>query len=637
MIVDDYLYFHESPFEDGEIAQSVNAVTADGALYFSSAGNEGNTLDGTSGNYEGDFRGAGRGVGKFVGEAHDFDPGPAVQLFEPISDDSSAGVPVSLWWANQLGAATDDYDLYLFDATGALINFSQDTQDGDDDPFEILGTPTFGWEGLRVAVVRYSGAPKYFQLSALGSRFESVAGTPAWVTPGVTRGHSAAAQAFSVAAAPAASPLPFDLEPGDPPNPSGPFPGVFTAAQLPERFTSDGPRRMFFPAPVTRAKPDITAADGVNTSVTGFKPFFGTSAAAPHAAAIAGLVLSGNPGASYADLKDAFDATALDLAPAGFDSRTGAGLLRADSILSYTGATPQPLVRASAPDVTPLTGDGDAYLEPGETARLRVPVTNVGDGTATGVSVTVTSTDPQVTITPRSQSYGDLAPGVTRAQDYTLRLAAAYPVGKRVPLSVRVTFAGVLSPTVASFTVPTGQPAATPAKFAYTGPAVPIPDASAVGVSVTIPVTGIGYASKVRFSVDGAACSTAVGATTVGIDHTFVGDLTGTLISPVGRRGAAVPAQRRQREQPLPDGLRRLGDAGVLERRRRGRAVHRDLAAVRAVGRAARRAGQRELDVPRDRRRRERHGFDPCRDARADGVRYELSALRASSTSRSVL
>ena len=85
MIVDDVLYFNESPFQDGPIAQAVNAVTADGALYFSSAGNEGNTLDGTSGNYEGDFRGSGRAVGKFAGEAHDFDPGPAVQVFEPIS------------------------------------------------------------------------------------------------------------------------------------------------------------------------------------------------------------------------------------------------------------------------------------------------------------------------------------------------------------------------------------------------------------------------------------------------------------------------------------------------------------------------------------------------------------------------
>src|SRR5688572_959761 len=75
VIVDDILYFNESPFEDGPIAQAVNDVTADGALYFSSAGNEGNTLDGTSGNYEADFRGSGRTVGKFAGEAHDFDPG----------------------------------------------------------------------------------------------------------------------------------------------------------------------------------------------------------------------------------------------------------------------------------------------------------------------------------------------------------------------------------------------------------------------------------------------------------------------------------------------------------------------------------------------------------------------------------
>ena len=242
-----------------------------------------------------------------------------------------------------------------------------------------------------------------------------------------------------------------------------------------------------------------------------------------------------------------------------------------------------------------------------------------------------------MTITPRSQSYGDLAPGVTRAQDYTLRLAATYPVGKRVPLSVRVTFAGVLSPTLETFTVPTGQPAATPTKFTYAGPVVPIPDASPAGVSVTIPVSGIGYASKVRFSVDGATCSTATGATTVGIDHTFVGDLTGTLISPSG-----VAVRLFQRNGGSGNNLCQVVFDDSAARafssvRRRGRAVHRDLEAVRAVGGAARRVGQRELDVPRDRRRGERHGFDPCLHARGDGVRYELSALRASSTSRSVL
>ena len=36
------------------------------------------------------------------------------------------------------------------------------------------------------------------------------------------------------------------------------------------------------------------------------------------------------------------------------------------------------------------------------------------------------------------------------------------------------------------------------------------------------------------FSIDGSACSTDEGATTVGIDHTFVGDLVGTLTAPDG-------------------------------------------------------------------------------------------------------
>ena len=55
IIVDDVIYLDESPFEDGPVAQAVNTVTADGVLYFSSAGNEGNVDDGTSGTWEGDF------------------------------------------------------------------------------------------------------------------------------------------------------------------------------------------------------------------------------------------------------------------------------------------------------------------------------------------------------------------------------------------------------------------------------------------------------------------------------------------------------------------------------------------------------------------------------------------------------
>ena len=70
--------------------------------------------------------------------------------------------------------------------------------------------------------------------------------------------------------------------------------------------------------------------------------------------------------------------------------------------------------------------------------------------------------------------------------------------------------------------------------FSYTGPAVPIPDADEDGASVEIPVAGFGYASKVALSVDGTTCNTTAGSTTVGIDHTFVGDLVGTLTAPGG-------------------------------------------------------------------------------------------------------
>jgi hypothetical protein len=85
---------------------------------------------------------------------------------------------------------------------------------------------------------------------------------------------------------------------------------------IPEYFTSPGPVTIYFDkdnnrlaTPEVRLKPDVAAADGGNTTwgyasdstsdpdTTG-KNFFGTSAAAPHAAAIAGLVLQahGGPG-----------------------------------------------------------------------------------------------------------------------------------------------------------------------------------------------------------------------------------------------------------------------------------------------------------------------------------------------------
>jgi subtilisin-like proprotein convertase family protein len=48
-------------------------------------------------------------------------------------------------------------------------------------------------------------------------------------------------------------------------------------------------------------------------------------------------------------------------------------------------------------------------------------------------------------------------------------------------------------------------------------------------------VAGVGYASSLTFSIDGTTCTTTDGATTVGLDHSFVSDLVGTLASPGGK------------------------------------------------------------------------------------------------------
>ena len=89
---------------------------------------------------------------------------------------------------------------------------------------------------------------------------------------------------------------------------------AFFAPFVPEAFTSPGPSTIYFDKhnkrlkhPEIRQKPDMAAMDGANkTFFSGdssvdpdtFPNFFGTSAAAPHAAAIAALVLdaAGGPG-----------------------------------------------------------------------------------------------------------------------------------------------------------------------------------------------------------------------------------------------------------------------------------------------------------------------------------------------------
>jgi subtilisin family serine protease len=107
-------------------------------------------------------------------------------------------------------------------------------------------------------------------------------------------------------------------------------------------YSSQGPVEIFFPSRETRQKPDVTAIDGVSvTGAGGFNvPFYGTSAAAPHVAGVAALLIGG--GASPAEVIQGIKDSAVDLGSAGFDTIFGYGRVDAFAAAEVLNVLPEP-------------------------------------------------------------------------------------------------------------------------------------------------------------------------------------------------------------------------------------------------------------------------------------------------------
>ena len=344
IIIDDVGYFDESPFQDGVVAQAVNTVTAGGALYFSSAANSGNLDAGTSGTWEGDFVDGGPASAPIpeAGRLHSF----GAATYDTVTASGSA---VDLFWSDPLGASTNDYDLFLLDSTGStVVGSSMSRQTGTQNPYEYIGSMS---AGQRIVIVKYSGAARFLHLDTQRGRLSTA-------TSGATVGHSAATNAFSVAATTALAS----------------FPNPFTVANNVESFSSDGPRHVFYQAdgtPITpgnlsstggaiRQKPDITAADGVVTTLpagSGLNPFYGTSAAAPHAGAIAAQIWSYNHALTPSQIRNVLTNTALDIGSTGVDRDSGYGIVMAyPALTNLTGLAPVGINIQPANQLVPVGG-----------------------------------------------------------------------------------------------------------------------------------------------------------------------------------------------------------------------------------------------------------------------------------------
>ena len=468
IIIDDVFYFDEPVFQDGIVAQSVASVTADGALYFSSAGNEGNIDSNTAGYFEGDFNDAGSPAFTFPGGAktgtiHNFGT-----VASPVNGDiiTARGNVYTLNWADPAQGAPNDYDLFVVSSAGVVKASSTNIQSGTQRPYEQITPPALAAGDRLVVFKTDASAPVFFAINTIRGRLTVN-------TTGQTHGHSAVDQTgvFSVAATPAAQPFGAG-------NPTGPFPNPFNAANNVELFTSDGPRRVFFNADgsaitpgnfsstggTVRNKPDITGADGVSTTLpagSGLNPFFGTSAAAPSAASIAALVKSADPTLTQAEIRNALTSTAIDIMAPGYDRDSGSGIVMAWEALNSLGVTGSANPQVGTVTAAENPGNGNGVIEAGEGGVLSIQLKNTsGVVDATGITATLTTSTPGVTITqPGTSVYPDLAAGTgiaTNTTPFTFTVASDAACALTINFTLTVNYTGGPQ-RVATFSVPTGM------------------------------------------------------------------------------------------------------------------------------------------------------------------------------------
>jgi hypothetical protein len=343
IINDDVFYFAEPFYQDGIIAQSVDQVVNAGIPYFSLAGNFSRRA------YESGFRDSGaNGCG---GRLHDFDPGPGVDTAQQVTIPAGGRVTLSFQWDQPFfsvsGApgSTNNMDLCLLDNTNAVVASGVNNNVGGD-PVEVVSftnpaaatNTTFTIQLSRVAGGN-PGRMKYMD-------YRDTIGISEFATNSSTLvAHANATNAEAVGAAFYNNTPVFGTNP-----------------PVREGFTSGGGTPILFDTagaaitPVTRQKPRIVAPDGTNTTFFGsdiadpgngsdadaLPNFFGTSAATPHAAAFAALLLDANPALTPAQIYTQLETTAIDMGPAGFDFDTGFGFIQAQSILGALCPAPPP-------------------------------------------------------------------------------------------------------------------------------------------------------------------------------------------------------------------------------------------------------------------------------------------------------
>jgi hypothetical protein len=405
VIADDVTYPEEPFFQEGPVGVAVSKVTGEGISYFSSAANN-NLINGGKdiASWEApqfrDSAGCPAAVvalgktepGLNPKHCMDFNPGPAIDRTYRITVSKGATLSVDLQWAEPWNGVGTDLDAFLLGPQGSVVSGGVDDNiGGTQQPFEFIAweNKTGAQANVQLVINKFTGVTPRLKFALLQNG------------GGVTSTEYKTSQGGDVI-----GPTIFGHNGGEDATSVGAI--RYNATETPEPYSSRGPVTHYFEPvqgvtaaePLATAqvlsKPDVTATDcGVTTFFAFFVNvetawrFCGTSAAAPHTAAVAALMLQKEPAATPEQIRLALQESAAPIGPNG-PCAVGSGMVDAvgalEDLLLPPGSGAGPA--CIPPESGPVVEEGEPEpppVEPKEPEPTQIPVAPVTE-IPTGVS-----------------------------------------------------------------------------------------------------------------------------------------------------------------------------------------------------------------------------------------------------------